>query len=139
MRRFALKMSGPTYGRRATWPSNVIRNRITKRKKRTLTTPAAATAIPVKPRTAASRATTKKIRAQRSMSIPPFWAGWARIRNDALWYASVQDQGTSNGGSFAEGGVEAPYSGRSMFWGGNVERKAGPRRKERSRDSQNIS
>src|SRR5215467_11159104 len=59
--------------RRATCPSKVTRKSTTKRKKRTLATPAAATAIPVKPRTAANSATTKKIKAQRNMCGPPDW------------------------------------------------------------------
>src|SRR5262249_47472590 len=59
------------YWRLATCPNSVMSNRTTKRKKSTLATPAAATAIPEKPSTAAISATMKKMRAQRSMANPP--------------------------------------------------------------------
>jgi hypothetical protein len=73
-----------------------MRNRTTKRKKKTLPTPAAATAIPVKPRTAASSATMKKMRAQRSIANPPLRSG----KND--WRES------------AESGGSGPYSGKGI-------------------------
>src|SRR5215470_11099903 len=72
--------------------------------------PAAATAIPVKPRTAASRATTKKMRAQRSMMV-------LLVETTAKSLAGVRARGHTAEGVFRaadllQAGRQKPPSGR---------------------------
>jgi len=85
-------------------------------KEKDFATPAAARAIPVKPSTAAIKATTKKINAQRNILHPPFWkSDWALP--DTVWFSKKKGNWTAVSlgyGQVQNHTAELVFYGRSL-------------------------